>query len=423
MSEILDDLRWRGLIAQSTDLQALGKALEKGQVTVYGGFDPTAPSLHIGHVVLIMTLRRLQKAGHRPLALVGGATGLIGDPREVGERTLNSPEMVAQWVNGLRAQIEPFLEFDGPNAATMVNNLDWTSGLSAIEFLRDVGKHYRLGTMLAKDIVARRMASDEGISFTEFSYQILQGMDFLELYRRHDCTLQVGGSDQWGNLVSGVDLVRRTTGEHVHALTSPLITRSDGVKMSKSEGAAIWLDPKLTSPYAMYQYLVNTPDADVVKYLKAYTFRTREEIEALELDVAERPYAREAQKALAFDVTAMVHGEAAATSVVAASGALFGRGELRELDVQTLSDAVAEIPNGDVELGQDTIVQALLVTGLSDSANAARRAVSDGGAYLNNVKVTDAGQVITSEDLLPGGVAVVRRGRRNLAAIRPQQAV
>ncbi|MGC0273436.1 tyrosine--tRNA ligase [Pseudactinotalea sp. Z1739] len=418
MSDILADLRWRGLIAQSTDEQALGQALKSGQVTFYGGFDPTAASLHVGHLVLILTMRRLQDAGHRPLALVGGATGMIGDPRDVGERALNSTEVVTEWVQRIRGQIEPFLEFSGPAAAQMVNNLDWTKDLSAIDFLRDVGKHYRLGTMLAKDIVARRLRSDEGISFTEFSYQILQGMDFLELLRRHNCTLQVGGNDQWGNLLSGVELIRKAEGVATHALTTPLITKSDGSKMGKSEGGAIWLDPELTSPYAFYQFWLNTADADVVRYLKVFTFRTRAEIESLATDVQERPYARAAQQVLAQDVTTLLHGRAATEAVMTASKALFGRADLRDLDAATLADAVAEIPSGALDLGEATILDALVAAGLSTGRNAARRTVADGGAYLNNDKVTDPDRVLTENDLLAGNVALLRRGRRNLGAIR-----
>ena len=316
MTDILEDLRWRGLIAQSTDEIALRDAVAAGPVTLYCGFDPTAPSLHIGNLVQILTVRRLQLAGHRPLALVGGATGLIGDPKMTGERTLNEPDVVAGWVERIRRQIEPLLDFDGPAAAVMVNNLDWTAPMSAIDFLRDVGKHYRLGTMLAKDTVARRLNSDQGISFTEFSYQILQGMDFLELHRRYGATLQTGGNDQWGNLLSGVELIRKVARSQVHALTTPLITKADGTKFGKTETGTVWLDPELTSPYAFYQFWLNADDADVVGYLKVFTFRTHEEIRALERAVAERPSAREAQRALAGDVTSLVHGDGATASVV-----------------------------------------------------------------------------------------------------------
>lgn len=332
MTDILDELAWRGLLSQHTDLDALRTEMAAGPVSLYCGFDPTAPSLHIGNLVQILTVRRLQDAGHRPFALVGGATGLIGDPKMTGERTLNSPDVVAGWVERIRGQIAPLLRFDGPNAATMVNNLDWTAGMSAIDFLRDVGKHYRLGTMLAKDTVARRLNSEQGISFTEFSYQILQGMDFLELYRRHGVHLQTGGNDQWGNLLSGVELVRKVEGVPVHAITTPLITKADGTKFGKTESGTVWLDPAMTTPYAFYQFWLNADDADVAGYLKVFTFRTREEIATLEEAVAQRPAAREAQRALAYDVTALVHGTDAADAVVAASQALFGRGELGALD-------------------------------------------------------------------------------------------
>ena len=415
MSDILDELEWRGLIAQSTDRDAIGAALAAGPVTYYCGFDPTAPSLHHGHLVQLILLRHLQRAGHRAIALVGGATGLIGDPRMSGERTLNDREVVSEWTQRLRAQIERLLDFEGDNAAQMVNNLDWTDGLSAIDFLREVGKHYRLGTMLAKDTVARRLASDEGISFTEFSYQILQGMDFLELYRRHGCTLQTGGNDQWGNLLSGVELVRKTEGATVHALTTPLITKADGTKFGKSEGGAVWLAPDMMSPYAFYQFWLNTEDADVERFLKIFTFRSREEIAELAAAVAERPQAREGQRVLAQDVTTLVHGAEATERVERASRALFGRGDLHELDPETLTHAVAELPRGEGVAGESNVVDLLVSTGLAAGRSAARRTIADGGAYLNNVKVTDEDHVVTSEDLLAGRWVLLRRGRRNLA--------
>lgn len=419
MTDVLDELQWRGLVAQTTDEAALRSALAEGPITYYVGFDPTAQSLHVGHMVQLLNMRRLQQAGHRPLALVGGATGLIGDPRPTTERAMNSPEVVAGWVERIRAQIEPFLSFEGPNAAVMVNNLDWTAPLSAIDFLRDVGKHFRMGTMLSRDIVARRLASDEGLSFTEFSYQILQGMDFRELFSRYGCTLQMGGNDQWGNLLSGVELIRKTEQAAVHAVATTLITKSDGSKMGKSEGGALWLDPELTSPYAFYQFWLNTADADVVHYLKLLTFRSREEIEALAVDVAERPFAREAQRALAGDLTTLVHGQAATDAVIFASQALFGRGDLRDLDETTLRGAVAELPRTAVTAG-DLIVDALVGSGLVASKGAARRAIAEGGAYLNNVKVASEEQVIEAGDLLHGRYAVLRRGKRTLAVAAAQ---
>jgi tyrosyl-tRNA synthetase len=416
VTDILDELQWRGLVAQTTDEAALRSALAAGPVTLYCGFDPTAPSLHIGNLVQILTVRRLQDAGHRPLALVGGATGLIGDPKMTGERTLNAPDVVAGWVERIRRQIEPLLRFDGPAAAQMVNNLDWTAPMSAIDFLRDVGKHYRLGTMLAKDTVARRLNSEQGISFTEFSYQILQGMDYLELHRRHGVTLQTGGSDQWGNLLSGVELIRKADGEVVHALTTPLITKADGTKFGKTESGTVWLDPELTSPYAFYQFWLNADDADVVRYLKVFTFRSREEIDALEVSVAERPAAREAQRTLAHDVTALVHGAAAADGVVAASLALFGRGDLRSLDAATTAAAVAELPSTTGKPG-DPLVDLFASSGVVASKAAARRAIAEGGASVNNVKVPDDAAVLDEADLLHGRWALLRRGKRTLAVV------
>ncbi|MDQ8040229.1 tyrosine--tRNA ligase [Cellulosimicrobium sp. XJ-DQ-B-000] len=413
MSDVLDELQWRGLVAQSTDEAALRAALAEGPITYYCGFDPTAPSLHHGHLVQLLLLRHLQLAGHRPIALVGGATGMIGDPRQSGERVLNSKETVADWTERLRGQVSRFLDFEGKNAARVVNNLDWISEMSAIDFLRDVGKHYRLGTMLAKDTVARRLSSDEGISFTEFSYQILQGIDFHELYLRHGVTLQTGGNDQWGNLLSGVDLIRRTEGASVHVMTTPLITKADGTKFGKTEGGAVWLDADMMSPYAFYQFWLNAADDDVVRFLKIFTFRSREEIAELEAAVRERPGAREAQRALAADVTTLVHGAAATEAVIAASQALFGRGELDALDERTLEAAVAELPRATAQVG-DPVVDLLVASGLVASKGAARRAVAEGGAYVNNVKVTGEDATLGANDLLHGRFALLRRGKKTL---------
>ena len=413
--DILDELASRGLIAQTTDEQALREALSAGPVTVYCGFDPTAPSLHHGNLVQLIVLRHLQRAGHRVLALVGGATGMIGDPRMSGERVLNSRETVDEWVGRLKTQISSVLDFEGDNPATMVNNLDWTGGLTAIDFLRDVGQHYRLGTMLAKDTVARRLASDEGISFTEFSYQILQGMDFLELFRRHGCTMQTGGNDQWGNLLSGVELVRKADQAAVHALTTPLITKADGTKFGKTEGGSVWLAPDMMTPYAFYQFWVNTDDADVVAYLKTFTFRSLEEIAELETAVAERPAAREAQRVLAADVTTLVHGHDATDKVIAASQALFGRGELADLDAATLAAAVAELPRADVSDPGVEIVDLLVAAGLVAGRGAGRRAIAEGGVSVNNVRVQDFDAVLADDQLLHGRWAVLRRGKRTLA--------
>jgi tyrosyl-tRNA synthetase len=417
--ELLDDLQWRGLIALSTDLGALREALDAGPVTYYVGFDPTSPSLHHGHLVQVITARRLQQAGHRPLALVGGSTGLIGDPRPTSERTLNTKETVASWVETIRAQIEPYLSFEGDNAAVLVNNLDWTAPMSAIDFLRDIGKHFRVNKMITKDAVSARLHSEQGISYTEFSYQLLQGLDFLELHRRHGCTLQFGGSDQWGNLTAGLDLIHRVENAPVHAFATPLLTRADGTKFSASEGAALWLDPGLTSPYAFYQFWLNSDDRDVVSYLKVLSFRSRDEIEALEKAVAERPAAREAQRALADELTALVHGTAERDAVVAASQALFGRGELAALDPATLASSLAELPSVEVDVGASgwpLLVDLFAATGLAPSKSAARRAVGEGGAYLNNVRVVAEDAAVSAADLLAGEWLVLRRGKRSLAA-------
>jgi tyrosyl-tRNA synthetase len=416
VTDIVDELRWRGLLALSTDEEALRKALADGPVTLYCGFDPTAPSLHIGNLVQILTIRRFQQAGHRPLALVGGATGLIGDPKPNAERKLNDPETVARWVERVRAQIEPYLSFEGTNAAAMVNNLDWTAGLSAIEFLRDIGKHFRVNRMITKEAVARRLNSEEGISYTEFSYQILQGMDFLQLYRRHGCTLQTGGSDQWGNLTAGIDLIHRVEGVSVHAVATPLVTKADGTKFGKTESGTVWLDPELTTPYAFYQFWLNADDRDVPTFLRIFSFRSREEIEELDRATQERPAARTAQRALAEEMTTLVHGADQCARVIAASKALFGQGELSELDEKTLAAALSELPYAKVP-GPAPVVDLLAVVGLAPSKSAARRTVKEGGAYLNNTKVAGEDVVPTAGDLLHGRWLVLRRGKRNLAAV------
>ena len=417
MTDIVDELKWRGLFALSTDEEALRKALADGPVTFYCGFDPTAPSLHVGHLVQVLTVRRLQQAGHRPLALVGGATGLIGDPRPTAERTLNDPETVQGWVGKLRAQIEPFLSFEGENAAVMVNNLDWTQGLSAIEFLRDIGKHFRVNKMIAKDAVSARLNSEAGISYTEFSYQILQGMDFLELFRRYGCRLQTGGSDQWGNLTAGLDLIHRLEPDAtVHALATPLMTKADGTKFGKTEGGAVWLDPEMTTPYAFYQFWLNVDDRDISTYLRILSFRSREELEELEQQTEERPQARAAQRALAEELTTLVHGADQTAAVIAASKALFGQGELTDLDDRTLAAALSEVPHVRVaELGP--VVDLFAEVGLVASKSAARRTVKEGGAYVNNAKVTAEDAVPAREDLLHGRWLVLRRGKKNLAAV------
>ncbi|WP_043478726.1 tyrosine--tRNA ligase [Kitasatospora sp. MBT66] len=415
MTDIVDELRWRGLIALSTDEDALRKAFADGPVTFYCGFDPTAPSLHLGNLVQILTMRRIQQAGNLPLGLVGGATGLIGDPKPTAERVLNDPETVAGWVERLRGQISRFLDFEGPYAARMVNNLDWTSGMSAISLLRDVGKYFRVNNMIAKEAVARRLNSDAGISYTEFSYQILQGMDYLELNRRYGCALQTGGSDQWGNLTAGTDLIRKADGKSVHALATPLIVKADGTKFGKTESGTVWLDPELTTPYAFYQFWLNADDRDVPKFLRIFSFRSQAEVEELERETTERPAARLAQRALAEELTTLVHGAEQYERAVAASKALFGQGDLADLEAPTLAAALAEVPKAEVTELQP-IVDLLVAVGLSPSRSAARRTIKEGGAYLNNVKVTDEEAVPAEADLLHGRWLVLRRGKRNLAA-------
>ncbi|MEY4437196.1 MAG: hypothetical protein RL100_660 [Actinomycetota bacterium] len=413
-ADLWAELEWRGLIALSTDADALRKALNETKLTYYIGFDPTAPSLHLGNLVQLLIMRRLQLAGHKPLALIGGSTGLVGDPRPTAERTLNTKETVAEWVEKLGKQASRFLSFEGENAARLVNNLDWTAPLSAIDFLRDIGKYFRVGTMLSKDAVSARLNSEHGISYTEFSYQILQGYDYLELYRRFGCSLQMGGSDQWGNLTSGTDLIRKAEGESVHILATPLITNSDGQKFGKSEGNAVWLDADFTSPYAFYQFWLNVDDADVIDRLKVFTFLTKAEIEDLAKQTAEAPHLRAAQKRLALEVTTLVHSAAAAQGAIDASAALFGQGELAALDAETLAAALGELPNTDAMVGT-AITQLLIDTGLCDSISAGRRAIKEGGVYLNNQKVEAEDAVL--EDLLHGKFAVLRRGKKTLAGI------
>jgi tyrosyl-tRNA synthetase len=416
---ILDELSWRGLIAQSTDIDALRRELDQGPVTLYCGFDPTAPSLHAGNLVPLLMLKRFQRAGHRPIVLAGGATGMIGDPRDAGERTLNTLDVVAEWAGRIRGQLERFVDFDdSPIGAVVENNLNWTGQQNVLEFLRDAGKHFSVNVMLNRETVKRRLESD-GMSYTEFSYLLLQSQDYQQLYRQYGCKLQVGGSDQWGNLVGGVDLIRRTEGVGVHALTAPLVTDAEGRKFGKSTGGGnLWLDPEMTSPYAWYQYFVNVGDADVVRYLRMFTFLDQEEIAALAEDTEQRPHLRSAQKRLAEEFTTLVHGEDQTRQVINASQALFGRGELADLDERTLDAAMAEVPNGKVDpSGEPTIVDLLLAGGLVDSKGAARRTVKEGGAYVNNVKIADEEWKPATDDALHGKWLVVRRGRRNVAGV------
>ncbi|MBN9611217.1 MAG: tyrosine--tRNA ligase [Actinobacteria bacterium] len=416
-ASVLDELEWRGLVAHSTDADALARALAAGPVTVYCGFDPTAPSLHFGNLVQLVLLRRLQRAGHRVICLVGGSTGLIGDPRPSSERALKTKEQTAEWVSRIQRQIRPFLDFDGENPALMVNNLDWTGPMSALDFLRDIGKHFRVGTMIKKEIVAARLAGDEGISYAEFSYQILQALDFLHLYREYGCTLQTGGQDQWGNLTAGVDLIRKADGGTAHVLVTPLLTDSGGVKFGKSEGNAVWLSPEMTSPYAFYQYWRNIEDASVIMLLKVLTDRTQDEIDELETDLAERPHLRSAQQVLARDVTALVHGDAAADAAIAAAGALFGRGDLAGTDRESLIAALSEAGLTRVAEPLPDIAHLMHAAGLVSSLSEARRAIAEGGAYLNNVRVEDAELVPTRADLLFGSYLLLRRGKRTVAGI------
>ena len=419
-NNILDDLHWRGLIAQSTDLDTLRAHLDESMVSLYCGFDPTGPSLHAGHLIPLLTLRRFQLAGHRPIVLAGGATGMIGDPRDVGERIMNTSDTVADWAERISGQLERFVDLtEGPTGARIVNNMQWTGHLSVIEFLRDVGKHFSLNTMLGRDTVKRRLDGD-GISYTEFSYMLLQANDFLQLRRHHECTLQIGGSDQWGNIVGGVDLNRRVDGKAVHAMTVPLVTSSDGKKFGKSTGGgSLWLDAAMTSPYTWYQYFLNTADADVVRYLRWFSFLGREEIEELEVLTAEKPHLRAAQKRLAEEMTTLVHGVAATASVQAAAQALFGRGELGQLDEATLAAALDDA--GAAEIAPDdprTITDLLVAGGLCSSKGAARRAVGEGGAYVNNERISDPEWTPSTDDLLHGSWVVLRRGKKSFAGIR-----
>jgi tyrosyl-tRNA synthetase len=412
--DLLDELKWRGLVGLSTDENELRQALNSGSITYYCGFDPTAPSLHLGNLVQLLVMRRLQLAGHKPIALIGGATGLIGDPKPTAERTLNTKETVEGWVKKLEGQARSFLSFEGTNSASLVNNLDWTQSMSSIDFLRDIGKHFRVGKMLSKDAVSARLNSEAGISYTEFSYQILQGMDFLELFRRNNCVLQIGGSDQWGNLTSGTDLIHKVEGKSAHILATPLITDSEGKKYGKSEGNAIWLDAELTSPYAFYQFWLNVEDSMVISLLKVFTFLSKAEIDELEKQVAAEPHLRAAQKRLALEVTTLVHSAEAAQSAIDASQALFGQGDLASLDGETLRSALAELPNLKAKLGTP-IADLLADTGLVASKGAARRAIAEGGVYLNNIKVED--ELATLDSVILGEYAVLRRGKKTLAGI------
>jgi len=416
---ILDELAWRGLVAQSTDIDALAAAAAVPPMTVYAGFDPTAPSLHAGNLVPLLTLQRFQRAGHRPIVLAGGATGLIGDPRDSGERTMNTADTVAAWSERIRGQLERFVDFDSSATGAIVeNNLTWTAPLGAIEFLRDVGKHFSVNVMLDRDTIRRRLDS-EGISYTEFSYMLLQANDYVELHQRYGCSLQIGGSDQWGNIIAGVRLVRQKLGASVHALTVPLVTSADGTKFGKSTGGgSLWLDPEMTSPYAWYQYFVNTADADVIRYLRWFTFLPADELAELEEATANRPHERAAQRRLACELTTLVHGQAATDSVEHASGALFGRGELDRLDEPTLAAALRETSVAELAPGGPAgVIDLLVATGLSASKGEARRTIAEGGVSVNNVRVDSESWAASASDFLHGRWLVLRRGKRNIAGV------
>lgn len=418
-SSLLNDLEWRKSLAQTTDRRELETFLDSGSRSVYLGFDPTAPSLHLGNLAVLTVLRRFQLAGHKPIALVGGATGLVGDPSgRNSERSLNDVEVVADWVGRIRAQLEGFLDFTGKNAAIMANNLDWTAPVSAITFLRDIGKHFSVNQMLAKESVSARLESG-GISYTEFSYQVLQAFDFLELNRRNDCSLQIGGSDQWGNIVAGVDLIRRVESKSAHALTIPLMTKADGTKFGKTASGAIWLDPKMTSPYAFFQFFLNSDDRDVEQLLRSFSFRSHEELEQLFESLRTNPGAREAHRELAREVTTLIHGESETVKVEAAAKALFGHGEINDLDADTLAGALSELPRTTIPRGSSipTWVDLIVATGLIESKSAARRIIKEGGAYLNNQKISGEDFAPASSDLLHGRFLVLRKGKRDLAAV------
>jgi tyrosyl-tRNA synthetase len=417
VSAVFDELRWRGLVASSTDQAALAEHLDAGPVTFYVGFDPTAPSLHMGNLVQLMVARAMQRAGHRPLLLVGGSTGLIGDPKAAGERVLNSKETVADWVAKIQRQVERFLDFEGPQAARLVNNLDWTEHLSVLDFLRDIGKHFPVNRMLAREVVRARL--EDGISYTEFSYVLLQSLDYLELNRTYGCTLQFGGSDQWGNITAGVELIRRADGRHVHALATPLLTKADGTKFGKTESGTVWLDQAMTSPYAFHQFFLNAEDAKVIEYLKVFSERPREQIEELEREAREAPHRRAAQHALADDITALVHSPAERDAAVAAAAALFGRSDLAELAKPTLASVVSELKAPVLRVGSElpAVVDVLEASGVVTSKSAARRAIAEGGAYLNNARLKDPEARLAEADLLHGRYVVTRRGKRTVGAV------
>ncbi len=418
MNALLDELTWRGFIAHSTDPDALAGALDAGQVKSYVGFDPTAPSIHMGNLVQLMVSRRLQAAGHRPFLLVGGSTGLIGDPKQSSERNLNPKDLVHEWVERIRSQVSKFVDFEGPAAATVVNNYDWTVELNTLDFLRDIGKHFSVNRMLDREVIKARLES--GISYTEFSYVLLQSLDFLELFRRYGVTMQTGGSDQWGNLTAGVELIRRSEGGRAHALATPLLTKADGTKFGKTESGTVWLDPAMTSPYAFHQFFLNAEDSMVGSYLKIFSERSREELDDLIRQSQEAPHLRVAQRALADDITDLVHSPAERKAASDAAAAIFGRGELAELPADTLAAVWRELGAVQLEPSVDwpAVVDVLVVSGVVSSRSAAQRAINEGGAYLNNQKVSSPDQRIESSDILAGGHLIVRRGKKTVGAVR-----
>ena len=418
MNAVLDELAWRGFIAHSTDPDALRARFDAGPVTFYVGFDPTAPSIHMGNLVQLMLARHLQAAGHKPILLVGGSTGLIGDPKQSAERVLNPRDLVAEWVDRIRQQVSKFVSFTGDNAAVVVNNYDWTGELSTLDFLRDIGKHFSVNRMLDREVIKARLES--GISYTEFSYVLLQSLDYLELHRRHGCELQTGGSDQWGNITAGVELIRRADGDRVHALATPLLTKADGTKFGKTESGTVWLDPAMTSPYAFHQFFLNAEDAKVGEYLRIFTSRSREEIADLERQTVEAPHLRAAQRALADDITDLVHSPQERQAATAAASAIFGRGDLTSLDPGVLDAVARELGAAQLGIGSElpSVVEVLTAAGVVASKSAAIRAIDEGGAYLNNAKVTDTRAQLTERDLLAGKYVIVRRGKRTVGAVQ-----
>ena len=418
MLSIIQDLQSRGLIAQTTDAEALDALLNEQKIALYCGFDPTADSLHIGHLLPVLALRRFQLAGHTPVALVGGATGMIGDPSfKAAERSLNTLETVQQWVQSIRGQLEPFLSFEGDNAAIMANNYDWFGGMGCLDFLRDIGKHFSVNAMLAKESVKQRIERDDvGISFTEFAYALLQGYDFAELNKRHGVMLQIGGSDQWGNITWGIDATRRLNQQSVFGLTLPLVTKSDGTKFGKTEGGAVWLNAKKTSPYQFYQFWLKVADADVYKFLKYFTFLGVEEIDAIEAADQASGTKPEAQRILAEEMTRLIHGEAALEAAQRISASLFAEDQsnLTETDFEQL--ALDGLPAFEVS-GELNIVQALVQSGLAKSNNEARGFVSQGAAVVNGAKIGSDAYVLSDADKRFGTYTIVRRGKRNHALL------